>query len=90
MKHIHAKSYDISLASKSSPRVVLIRNVETNISIGLDPGLVFADDQDGKYFVDSVHIGKLCTMQWLQFIYIYYAPKDALLKTRPSKIEVSP
>ena len=29
------------------------------MSIGLDPGLVFADDVQEKHFVDSVPVGEL-------------------------------
>ena len=63
---------------KPSPYFILIRNLETNVSISLDPGLEFADNQDGKYFVDSVPIGELCLLQWLQYIHIYDAPKILL------------
>ena len=63
---------------KSSPYFILIRNLETNVSISLDPGLVFADNQDGKYFVDSVPIGELYLMQCLQIVYIYDASKILL------------
>ena len=72
------ESHDVPLAFNSSPYFILIRNLETNVSIGLDPGLVFSDNQDGKYFVDSVPIGELCLLQWLQYIYIYDAPKILL------------
>ena len=38
---------------------MITRNLETSVSIGLDPGLVFADGVVEKHFVDSVPLGEL-------------------------------
>ena len=37
---------------------MITRNLETSVSVGLDPGLVFADGADEKHFVDSVPLGE--------------------------------
>ena len=39
---------------------MITRNLETSVSVGLDPGLVFADGAVEKHFVDSVPLGELC------------------------------
>ena len=39
---------------------MITRNLETSVSVGLDPGLVFADGAAEKHFVDSVPLGELC------------------------------
>ena len=39
---------------------MITRNLETSVSVGLDPGLVFADGVAEKHFVDSVPLGELC------------------------------
>ena len=61
--------------------MIFARNLETNVSISLDPGLVFAGDVGEEHFVDSVPVGESCEL--LRFWFCRQTNKISLMSQSP-------